>query len=96
MSVRSLIYFSKQSRDATPRLPSESAATPTQAVQSAILKFLPTSEAVAIKEDDLFAMLSVPSRSTARNGLMGLLKVGKVQRVGGGVAGNPFRYFKAQ
>jgi hypothetical protein len=75
-------------------LPPESAATARQAVQAAILKFLPTSEAVAIKEDDLFAMLNVPSRGTARNALMGLLKAGKIGRVGQGVSGDPFRYFK--
>jgi len=76
-------------------VPPESAATAKQAVQAAILKFLPTSEAVAVKEDDLFAMIDVPSRQTARNGLMDLLKAGKIRRTGGGVAGNPFLYFKA-
>jgi hypothetical protein len=75
-------------------VPPESAATARHAIQAAILKFLPTSEAVAIKEDDLFAMLDVSSRGTARNALMDLLKAGKIRRTGGGVAGNPFLYFK--
>jgi len=70
------------------------AATARHAVQAAILKFLPTSGAVAIKEDDLFAMIGAPSRGTARNALMELLKTEKIQRVGGGVTGDPFLYFK--
>jgi hypothetical protein len=75
--------------------PPESAATARHAIQAAILKFLPTSEAVAVKENDLFAMIDVPSRQTARNALMDLLKAGKIRRTGGGVAGNPFLFFKA-
>ena len=42
-------------------IPPESAATARLAVESAILKFLPTSEAVAVKENDLFAMIEAPS-----------------------------------
>jgi hypothetical protein len=58
------------------------------------MKFLPTSEAVAVKEADLFAMIDVPSRQTARNALMSLLKTGKIGRVGEGTSADPFRYFK--
>jgi len=78
-------------------VPPESAATVLHATESAILKFLPTAEAVAIKEDDLFAMIgSPPSRGTARHALMGLLKAEKIRRIGRGVAGDSFRYFKIQ
>ena len=79
-------------------VPPESAATaPLHATESAILKFLPTAEAVAIKENDLFAMVgNPPSRGTARNALMGLLKAEKIRRIGRGVAGDSFRYFKVQ
>jgi hypothetical protein len=87
----------KQTRRALAEMgvPPESAATARHAVQVAILKFLPTSEAVAIKEDNLFAMIDVPSRKTGRNALLDLLKAGTIKRIGGGVAGNPFLYFKA-
>jgi hypothetical protein len=86
----------KQTRKALAELgvPPESAAAAMHATQAVIMKFLPTSEAVAIKEADLFAMIDVPSRQTARNALMGLLKAGEIRRTGGGVAGNPFLYFK--
>jgi hypothetical protein len=77
-------------------LPTGSAATARHAVQAAILKFLPTSEAVAVKEYDLFAMIDIPSRQTARHALMDLLKIGKIQRIGKGVTGDAFRYFKLQ
>lgn len=78
-------------------VPPESAATVLHATESAILKFLPTAEAVAIKEADLFAMIgSPPSRGTARQALMGLLKAEKIRRIGRGVAGDSFRYFKVQ
>lgn len=80
----------------TMGVPPESAATALHAVQAAILKFLPTSEAVAVKENDLFAMIDIPSRGTARNALMDLLKAGKIQRIGQSVSGHPFRYFTAQ
>jgi len=89
----------KQTRKALAELgvPPESAASARLAVEAAIMKFLPTSEAIAVKEDDLFAMIGAPSsRGTARNALMGLLKTGKIQRVGGGVAGDPFKYFKRE
>jgi hypothetical protein len=88
----------KQTREvlAEMGIPPNSAATAMHATQAAIMKFLPTSEAVAVKENDLFAMIGPPSRSTARTALMDLLETGKVQRAGGGVAGNPFRYFKVQ
>jgi len=76
-------------------VPPESAATARHAVQAAILKFLPTSEAVAVKENDLFALIDVPSQKTGRNALMNLLKAGTIKRIGGCVAGNPFLYFKA-
>ena len=75
-------------------VPPGSAATAKQAVQAAILKFLPTSEAVAVKEADLFAMIGITARQTARNALMSLLKAGKIGRVGQGGSGDPFRYFK--
>jgi hypothetical protein len=86
----------KQTRRALAEMgvPPESAATARHAVQAAIVKFLPTSEAVAIKEDDLFAMIDAPSRKMGRNALLGLLKAGTIKRIGGGVAGNPFLYFK--
>ena len=78
-------------------VPPESAATATQAVQAAILRFLPTSEAVAVKEADLFAMIGVSGqRQTARNALMNLLKAGQIGRVGQGVSGDPFRYFRVR
>jgi len=78
-------------------VPPESAATVLHATESAILKFLPTAEAVAIKENDLFAMIgNPPSRGTARNALMGLLKAEKIRRIGRGVEGDSFRYFKVQ
>lgn len=88
----------KQTRKALAELgvPPESAASARLAVEAAILKFLPASEAVAVKENDLFAMLDVPSRGTARNALMSLLKAGKVGRVGQGVSGDPFRYFRVR
>jgi hypothetical protein len=86
----------KQTRKALAELgvPPESAASARLAVEAAIMKFLPTSEAVAVKENDLFAIIDIPSRQTARNALMDLLKTGKIRRIGGGVAGNAFRYFK--
>ena len=77
-------------------VPFEGVASARRAVEAAIMKFLPTSEAVGVKEDDLFAMIDVPSRKTGRNALLGLLKAGKIGRVGQGVSGDPFRYFKVQ
>jgi hypothetical protein len=76
-------------------IPPGGAATATLATQAVMLNFLPTSEAVAVKEVDLFALIGdPPSRGTKCKALMALLKTGKIQRIGTGLVGDSFRYFK--
>jgi hypothetical protein len=77
-------------------IPPDSARTAMHATQTVIMNLLPTSEAAGIKEDDLSAMIGdPPSRKTKRDALMALLNAGWIQRIGGGVSGDPFRYFTA-
>jgi hypothetical protein len=77
-------------------VPPENAKTAMAATQIVMMNCLPTSEAKAVKEADLFAMIGdPPSQKTKRNALMRLLKAGWIQRIGRGVTGDTFRYFKA-
>lgn len=74
-------------------VPPESAATALKAVKEALLKCMPDSEASALTADALFQTTIAPSRTTGLQALNELLSAEKIQRVGGGFKGNPFRYF---
>ena len=76
-------------------IPPESAAVSLKAaITEALLKCMPASEADAATVDALFRTAVIPSRSTGNHALEDLLAAGAIQRLGTGVRGNPFRYFK--
>ena len=74
-------------------VPPESAATSLKAVKEALVKCMPDSKASALTADALFQAIIVPSRTTGLQALNELLSAEKIQRVGGGFKGSPFRYF---
>jgi hypothetical protein len=75
-------------------IPPESAAVSLKAATQALLKCMPASEAQAATVDALFKAAVIPSRTTGHHAIEDLLAAGAIQRVGTGVRGNPFRYFK--
>jgi hypothetical protein len=75
-------------------VPPESAAVSRKAAIEALLKCMPASEAQAATVDVLFRTAVIPSRATGHHALEDLLTAGAIQRLGTGVRGNPFRYFK--
>jgi hypothetical protein len=75
-------------------VPPESAAVSLKAATEALLKCMPATVDSALTADALFQVASVPSRATGNHALEDLLAVGAIQRVGTGVRGNAFRYFK--
>jgi hypothetical protein len=75
-------------------IPPESAAVSLKAAKEALLKCMPASEDQAATADALFQAAGKPSRTTGNHALEDLLTAGAIQRVGTGVRGNPFRYFK--
>jgi hypothetical protein len=75
-------------------IPPRSAAVSLKAATEALLKCMPASEADASTVDMLFRTALIPSRTTGHHALGDLLAAGAIQRLGTGVRGNPFRYFK--
>ena len=75
-------------------IPPESAAVSLNAAKEALLKCMPVSESEASTIDALFKAAVIPSRTTGNHALEDLLTAGAIQRVGTGIRGNPFRYFK--
>jgi hypothetical protein len=75
-------------------VPPESAAVSLEAAKEALLKCMPFSEDRADTADTLFKTALIPSRTTGNHAIEDLLTAGAIQRLGTGVRGNPFRYFK--
>ena len=75
-------------------VPPESAAVSRKAATEALLKCMPVDETHAATVDVLFRTALIPSRATGHHALEDLLAAGAIQRLGTGVRGNPFRYFR--
>lgn len=73
----------------------QNAAVSLNAAKEALLAHMPTadSESGPMTADDLFALATVPSRTTGRKALNELLAEGKIQRTGQGGNADVFRYF---
>jgi hypothetical protein len=74
----------------------ENAAVSLKAAKGALLKVMPESKASAMTQVELFRAAVIPSRTTAQRALKELLSEGKIQRIGNGTKGKPFRYFGKQ
>jgi hypothetical protein len=75
-------------------VPPESAAVSLNAAKEALLKCMPADDDHAAIADALFRTAVIPSRTTGNHALEDLLTAGAIQRLGTGVRGNAFRYFK--
>jgi hypothetical protein len=72
----------------------ESAAVSLKAAKDALLRVMPESKASAMPTAEVFEAAAVPSRTTGQKALKELLSEGKIQRMGKGTKGKPFRYFE--
>ena len=79
-------------------LPPESAATALEAAKEALLERLPRSEKDAIMVWELCDKVNLDplGESTVNKALQQLLSSGQIQRIGKGIKGNPFLYWKAE
>jgi hypothetical protein len=76
-------------------IPPESAAVTLTAARKALLELLPRSRADAMTQDELREKALVPSKATLQNALKALRSEERIERIGKGVQGNPYRYFLA-
>src|SRR5207249_2188950 len=79
-------------------LPPESAATALEAAKESVLEHMPRSEKDAMMQWELFDRANLDSlgENTARKALQQLLSAGQIQRIGKGIKGDPFLYWKAE
>jgi len=77
-------------------LPPESAATALEAAKKALLEHIPHSEKDAIMQWELFDRANLDSlgETTVKKALQQLLSAERIQRIGKGIKGNPFLYWK--
>jgi len=76
-------------------IPPENAAITLDAANEALLKAMPRSKAEAMTQAELREAATVPSKQTCVRALNQLLALGKIQRIGEGWKGNPYRYFRS-
>jgi hypothetical protein len=74
-------------------IPPESAAVTLTAARNALLQLLPRSRAEAKTQDELREYALISSKATLQVALKGLLSEKRIERIGKGVQGNPYRYF---
>jgi hypothetical protein len=77
-------------------IPPESAAVTLNAARNALLQLLPRSRAEAMTQDELREYAVISSKATLKVALKGLLSEKRIERIGKGVQGNPYRYFRAE
>jgi hypothetical protein len=75
-------------------IPPESAAVSLRAVKEAILVHVPNSKSSAMSQSELFEKALVPSRATGQKALKELISAKQIQRVGRGIEGDVYRYFR--
>lgn len=71
----------------------ESAAVSLKAAKDALLRVIPE-KASAMTQTELFEKAGVITKTTGQRALNALLAEKQIQRIGKGVPGSPFRYFK--
>jgi len=76
-------------------IPPESAAVTLRAAKEALLKLLPRSQDEAKTQDELREYALISSKATLQVALKGLLSEKRIERIGKGINGNPYRYFIA-
>jgi hypothetical protein len=76
-------------------IPPESAAVSLKAAKEALLRVLPDSQSESMTQAELFRVAVIPTETTGETALNELLSVGMIRRIGQGVKGRPFRYFRA-
>jgi hypothetical protein len=77
-------------------IPPESAAVTLRAAREALLQLLPRSRAEAKTQDELREYALISSKATLQVALKALLSEKRIERIGKGVQGNPYRYFIAE
>jgi len=79
-------------------LPSETTATALEAVKEALLEHMPRSEKDAMMQWELSDKANLDSlgETTVKKALQELLSAGLIQRIGKGIKGNPFLYWKTE
>ena len=77
-------------------IPPESAAVSLNAAKEALLKCMPTLKGEAKTQQQLFTLATVPSPTTGRKAINALLAAGEIERVGKGVKGDEYCYFRTQ
>jgi len=100
-TLQSLAIARKKRSDAVLAqlgLPSSSAATALEAAKEALLEHMPRSEKDAMMAWELFDKANLDSlgENTRTKALQQLLSAGQIQRIGKGIKGNPFLYWKAE
>jgi hypothetical protein len=75
-------------------IPPELAATTLKDAKDAIMACMPKSKSRAMHAAALFEAAVVSSLSTGKSALKELLSSGKIERIGEGTCGSPFRYYK--
>ena len=74
-------------------IPPESAAVTLMAARKVLLELMPRFRAEEMTQDELREKALVPSKATLQNALKALLSEERIERIGKGVHGNPYRYF---
>lgn len=73
----------------------ELAAVTLEAAKEGIMACMPKSKSRAMHAAALFELAVVSSLSTGRNALAELLSAGKIERIGEGTCGTPYRYYQS-
>jgi hypothetical protein len=73
----------------------ENAAVSLKAAKDALLKSMPEAKTDAKTQDELFKAAKIVTLTTGRKALKELLDAGQIQRIGKGIKGNLFLYWKA-
>lgn len=75
--------------------PESNPAVTINAAKEALLRVMPNSKEKGMTRDELFAMVTIPAKGTGQKALERLVAEGKVQRIGKGITGDPYLYWKA-
>jgi hypothetical protein len=71
----------------------ESAAVTLKAAKEALLRSIPDAIDDAMTQAELFKAGAIPSRTIGQKALKELLVTQRIERIGKGISGDPFRYF---
>jgi len=76
-------------------IPPELAAVGLKAAMESLQRCIPDSKAEAMTQRELFEKAGIITNTTGQRALKELLSACEIQRIGNGVVGDPYRYFRS-